>query len=74
MTDSQLKAVFSHRLKEAVKYSGHNYKYLADKLGVNQTTVSMYVHGKTLPSFLTLANISEILDISIDYLIGKNEF
>ena len=53
--------------------SGKTYKELADYLGINKSTVSMYVHGKALPSLPTFYEISEFLDVSTDYLLGKNE-
>lgn len=65
--------IFSKRLAEAVEMSGKTYKELADYLNVNKSTVSMYVHGKALPSLPTFYQISEFLNVSADFLLGKNE-
>lgn len=73
MQGETINKIFSQRLTEAVAMSGKSYKELADKLGINKSTVSMYVHGKALPSLPTFYNISEILDVSTDFLLGKND-
>ncbi len=73
MESEKLKQIFSNRLTEAVKMSGKSYRELADHLGINKATVSMYVHGKAFPSLPTFYEISEFLDVSSDFLLGKNE-
>lgn len=69
----EVNEIFSQRLKEAVSMSGISYSDLAAKLGINKATVSMYIHGKALPSLPTFYKIAEILDVSSDFLLGKNE-
>lgn len=73
MISERMKAVFAARLKEAVGMSGLSYSALAEKLGVNKATVSMYVHAKALPSLPIFWQMTEILDVSADFLLGKKD-
>ena len=58
------------RLREAIKTSGLSQKEIADKLGINPSTVSKYVRLDKFPSIDTFANLCEILDISADEILG----
>ena len=58
------------RLREAIKYSHLSQKEIAEKLGVNPSTVSKYMRLDKYPSLDTFANICEILDISADDILG----
>ena len=53
--------------------SGISYRELADKLGVNKSTVSMYLHGKALPSLQIIVSVAEITEVSLDFLTGRKE-
>lgn len=58
------------RLREAIMQSGISQKDLADKLGINPSTVSKYMRLDKYPSLDTFANICEILDVSADEILG----
>ena len=58
------------RLREEIKWSGITQKELAEKLGINASTVSKYMRLDKYPSLETFANICEILDISSDEVLG----
>ena len=58
------------RLREAITYSHITQKELAEKLGVNPSTVSKYMRLDKYPSLDTFANICEILDVSADDILG----
>ena len=45
-------------------------KWLAEQLGVNQTTVSKWCTNTTQPDFMTLKKISELLDVSVNEIIN----
>ncbi|MBE7089197.1 MAG: helix-turn-helix transcriptional regulator [Clostridiales bacterium] len=68
-----MKTIFSSKLIEAVRYSGLSYAELAKKLNITKATMSMYKHGKALPSLETFYLICEYLDVSADFLLGKKE-
>ena len=61
------------RLREAIKYSNITQKELAEKLGLNPSTVSKYMRLDKFPSIDTFANICRILDISADDILGLNK-
>ena len=58
------------RLREAIQYGNISQKELAEKLGINPSTVSKYMRLDKFPSLDTFANICEILDISADEILG----
>ena len=58
------------RLREAIAQSGISQKDLADKLGINPSTVSKYMRLNKYPSLDTFANICEVLDVSADEILG----
>lgn len=58
------------RLREAISQSGISQKDLADKLGINPSTVSKYMRLDKYPSLDTFANICEVLDVSADEILG----
>ena len=45
-------------------------KWLAEQLGVNQTTVSKWCTNTILPDLMTLKKISELLDVSVSEIIN----
>ena len=58
------------RMREAIQYSNISQKELAEKLGVNPSTVSKYMRLDKYPSLDTFANLCEVLDISADDILG----
>lgn len=59
-----------NNLREAVKYSGMTQKEIANKLGINPSTVSKYLRLDKFPSLETFANLCVILDVSADEILG----
>ena len=58
------------RLREAIEYGTLSQKELAEKLGINPSTVSKYMRLDKYPSLDTFANICKILDVSADEILG----
>ena len=58
------------RLREAIRTSNISQKELAEKLGINPSTVSKYLCQDKYPSIETFANICEILEESADEILG----
>lgn len=61
------------RLREAVKYSGLSQKEIAERLGINPSTVSKYMRLNKYPSLDTFANLCLILDVSADEILGLKD-
>lgn len=45
---------------------------LAEKVGVDQSTVAYWESGRYLPSTANLLKLSQVLDCSLDRLMGLN--
>lgn len=58
------------RLRDIRKQQGLTQDKLAHKLNVVRSTIAMYETGASEPDFQTLRRISEILNVSVDYLLG----
>lgn len=58
------------RLEHLLLISNMNQRELADKVGVNEVTISRYIHGKRIPRLEVVAKIAEVLGTSTDYLLG----
>lgn len=56
-------------LKEVFKSKGVKQKWLAEKMGVSEVTISNWVTEKTSPSRKNLEKLSNLLDVSINELI-----
>ncbi len=58
------------RLREEIKNSNLTQKEIAEKLGMNPSTISKYIRLNKYPSIDTFANLCEILDVSADEILG----
>ena len=58
------------RLREEIKASTLSQKEIAEKLGINPSTVSKYLTQDKFPAIDTFANLCEILDVSADEILG----
>lgn len=64
---------FFERLKLARTKAGYSQKLLASKLFISQQAYAKYEIGTTSPNPETLKRISELLDVSTDYLLGATD-
>ena len=60
------------RLKKAIADAGLKQRHLAERLGVDETSVSRWVIGKREPDDQTKAQLANILHVSVDYLMGRD--
>ena len=60
-------------LKIARKDAGFTQVEIAKKINVSQQCYSDYENGKTDPDINTLVMIADILQVSIDYLVGRSD-
>ena len=58
------------RLREEIARSPLSQKEIAQKLGINPSTVSKYTRIDVYPALDTFANLCEILDVSADEILG----
>ena len=59
-----------NRLKVVLAEKKRTNKWLAEQLGVNQTTVSKWCTNTTQPDLATLKRISELLEVSVSEIIN----
>ena len=63
-------AQFAERLRELRKASGMNISAAVQSLGVSAAHYSKLETGETLPSVELLIRISELYNVSLDYLLS----
>lgn len=61
------------RLNYLMKIESITQYALAKKLGICQSTVSNWLHGKKEPSIESLWKLADFFDVTVDYLIGRAE-
>lgn len=62
------------KLIEALKSSNITQTELANKIGVKQSQISCYLHGKKLPALETFANICAVLDLDANEILSVCEY
>ena len=61
-------------LIDALKHSNLTQTELAEKIGVKQSQISCYLHGKKLPSLDTFANICAVLDLDPTEILDIDKY
>ena len=64
---------FSERLKNLRKQAHLTQVDVAEKLGISQPAYASWERGAKKPTQENLVKIAQILDVSIDYLVGNSE-
>lgn len=62
---------FGKKIKLLMIDNNINGTKLANILGVTKTAISYWVNDKALPSIETAVKLSEIFNVSLDYLLSK---
>ena len=65
--------MISDRLRQIRKEHKLTQQNVADVLGVDRTTYTVYELGTTTPSTATLVKLSQIYNVTVGYLIGVEE-
>lgn len=66
--------IFSARLKWLRERKGYTQKEMAEKLGITQSYYAKFEYGQRQPNLETLAKLPDLLDESIDFLLGLEVF
>lgn len=64
---------FAERLKELRKQANLTQVELAKRLGIGQSSYADWERGKKKPTQENLVKISQVLNVSIDYLVGTSD-
>lgn len=60
----------AQRIKEAMERKGIIAKDLADRSGVNKSSISQYVNGSHAPSNISAGKMAEVLGVDPAWLMG----
>ena len=61
------------RIRDIRKQNGVTMKELGKAVGVGESTISMYENGKRQPDNSMLLKIADYFNVSVDYLLGRDE-
>ena len=64
---------FSERLKTLRKEAGLTQVDVAEKLGISQPAYASWERGVKKPTQENLVKIAQVLNVSVDYLVGNSE-
>lgn len=59
-----------NRIKLALVEKKRTNKWLAEELGVNQTTVSKWCTNTSQPDLYTLTKIAKLLEVNVSHLLN----
>ena len=65
-------STFSKRLRELRKEKQLSGEELGKIFNVTKTAISYWENGKTFPDELTIKQISDYFNVSLDYLLGRS--
>ncbi len=65
--------IFQQRLQEQRRLCGYTQQQIADMLQIAQPSYIRYENGSSEPKLQTLVKIADIFDVSVDYLLGRDE-
>lgn len=75
MRDKQDSAIFAAFQKSFTALLGEmSPERFAKQLGMSQATVKAYLVGAKFPDSVALSKISEVCDVSVDWLLGRSQF
>lgn len=65
---------FGERLKQARIRKGLSQQQLADMIGVSKVSISEYENGNRIPLLENFIQLIDILELSADYLLGRDMY
>ncbi|WP_251169146.1 helix-turn-helix domain-containing protein [Cytobacillus firmus] len=64
---------FGERLRKCRDKKGYTQKFVADKIGIKNNTLSSYESGKRQPDYEILKKLSDLYEVTIDYILTGNQ-
>lgn len=65
---------FSDTLKELREKNGYTQHRLGELLHISKNSISHYELGKSMPDISILVEMTDIFNVSLDYLLGLTDF
>ena len=69
-----MKLLFAERLRDLRTEKNLKQSQLAERLHTTQRKISYWETGKTEPDLVSLWEIADLFDVSVDYLIGRKDY
>lgn len=69
----EFKMTFGEKLKEARKKAGLSQEQFAEKMNVSRSAIAKWETDKGMPDVNNLKVMSQLLNVSIDYLLDEDE-
>lgn len=66
--------LFGRRLKELRKSAKMTQEELGSKINVTKVSICCYENGTRIPSLETLIDLSNLFNVTLDYLIGHDTY
>lgn len=66
--------IFCERLIEQRKLNKLTQRKMADSLGITQPSYIRYEKGDSEPTLENLVKIADLFDVSVDYLLGREQY
>ncbi|MDE7082156.1 MAG: helix-turn-helix transcriptional regulator [Clostridia bacterium] len=63
-----------NNIEELRRAKNYTQQQLGKIMGISQTSICRWESGNVLPETENLIKLSEILDASIDYILGKSKY
>ncbi len=64
---------FAINFRNLMIEKGLTQQYIASKMSTTQQTISRWLNGQNEPDLTNLYKLAEILDCTIDYLLGRED-
>ena len=68
------KKYFADRFKSRRLQLGLNQREISEKLNIQRSTITNYEKGNITPTAEKLPEIADILNTSVDYLLGRSDY
>ena len=72
MSELEFMRIIGKNIKYELEDAWMTQKELAEATGISRSTISKYINAEVMPSLVNINNIANVLDCSIDKLIGHN--
>lgn len=66
--------IFRERLLEQRKLNNLTQRQVASALDISQPSYIRYENGAAEPSLESLVRLADLFDVSVDYLLGRDEY
>lgn len=66
--------MFNKRLREIRMKRGYTQQKLSESVDIALRTYQCYETGTRTPNYSVLIKLADVLEVSIDYLLGRDDF